>query len=130
MEKDITVLIVEDELMMRTALRQFIEDELPGHRVLEAANGAQAIEQCVLHRPRIVLMDVRLPDANGIDLTAGIRRMLPETRVIIVSSLVERAYQERARTAGAAGYVAKEHIYRDLLPEIRRALEFDSSTDR
>lgn len=120
------VLIVEDEGLMRAALRQFVQAEMPGCRIGEAANGAQAIEQCVMHRPRVVLMDVHLPDTDGITLTAGIRKMLPDTRVIIVSSLVGSPYPEQAKEAGAMAYVAKERIYRELMPHIRRALVSDS----
>jgi len=119
------VLIVEDEPMMRATLRQFIQEEMPGQRILEAADGAQAIELCVLHRPRVVLMDVNLPDTNGITLTEGIKRKFPDITVIIVSSHVGSTYREHAKAAGAAGYVAKEHIFRDLVPEIRRALQCD-----
>jgi DNA-binding NarL/FixJ family response regulator len=122
-DRDMAVLIVEDEGLMRLALRQFVQAEMPGCRIREAADGAQAIEQCVMHRPRVVLMDVRLPDTDGITLTAGIRKMMPDTQVIIVSTLVGEPYLERAKEAGAMGYVAKEHIYRDLMPQIRRAFE-------
>jgi len=123
------VLIVEDEPTMRTTLRQFIQAELPGQRVLEAADGAQAIELCILYHPRVVLMDVNLPDTNGITLTEGIKRRFPDITVIIVSSHVGSTYREHAKAAGAAGYVAKEHIHRDLIPQIRRALRGDGRAE-
>jgi CheY-like chemotaxis protein len=65
-------------------------------------SSAGALELCRSSRPRLVLMDVALPDANGIELTAQIRAMLPETEVIIVSQHAVAAYVERAHAAGAS----------------------------
>jgi len=67
-------------------------------------------------------MDVALPDANGIELTAQIKQMLPETEVVIVSQHAVEAYVERARAAGALAYIIKDKVYRELLPAIDRAL--------
>lgn len=67
-------------------------------------------------------MDIRLPDANGIELTAQIMQMLPATKVIIVSQYSELAYVERALAAGAYAYIGKDQLYRMLLATIKRAL--------
>lgn len=67
-------------------------------------------------------MDIGLPDANGIELTAQIKSMLPDTAVIIVSNQTGSAYTERARAAGAFAYIAKEAVHDELLPTVTAAL--------
>ena len=117
------MLIVEDQACMRRALADFVQSAYPECTVVQAADGRQALKLCASACPRLVLMDVALPDANGIELIAPIRNMLPETEVIIVSQHTAEAYVERARLAGASAYISKDNIYRDLLPAIARALD-------
>jgi DNA-binding NarL/FixJ family response regulator len=116
------LLIVEDDRLMSHTLRVFLQTQLPDLTILEACDGAQAMLLCARHRPRVVLMDVRLPDADGIDLTAKVKAAVPEAVVIIVSSHIGKPFSDRARAMGAAAYVAKEHIHRDLLPHVYAAL--------
>ncbi|MBI5908336.1 MAG: response regulator transcription factor [Betaproteobacteria bacterium] len=116
------MLIVEDQAVMRRILAEYVQSAYPDAAIMEAASGARALELCRSSSPRLVLMDVRLPDANGIELTAQIREMLPETEVVIVSQHAVEAYVERARAAGAFAYITKDKVYRELLPTIDRAL--------
>lgn len=116
------VLIVEDNALMRVLLRYFLEVEFPGLTVHEGADGAAALELATRHRPAVVLMDIRLPDADGIALTAKVMDMLPDTRVIMVTQLTGSPYVERARAAGAIGYVVKDRIHRQLSPLVAQAL--------
>jgi len=122
MTERITVLVVEDQDFMRRALRDYLQSAYPDAAIIEAVDGARALELCRSHSPQLVLMDVALPDANGIDLTAQVKEMLPETAVIIVSQHAGRAYVDRARAAGAFAYVTKDKVYRELLPTVGRAL--------
>src|SRR3990172_6617260 len=122
MTEPITVLVVEDQDFMRRALRDYLQSAYPDAAIIEAADGARALELCRSHSPQLVLMDVALPDANGIDLTAQVKEMLPETAVIIVSQHAGRAYVDRARAAGAFAYVTKDKVYRELLATVGRAL--------
>lgn len=117
------MLIVEDQEFMRQTLREYVQSAYPDAEILEAADAAAALELCVDRAPRLVLMDVALPDANGIDVTARIKEMLPQTAVIIVSQHAADVYVERARTAGAFAYIRKDKVYRELLPAIGRALD-------
>jgi DNA-binding NarL/FixJ family response regulator len=107
---------------MRRMLVEYVQSAYRGITVLEAADGARALESCRSGRPRLVLMDVALPDANGIELTVQIREMLPETEVVVVSQHAVEAYVDRARAAGAFAYITKDKVYRELLPTIERAL--------
>jgi DNA-binding NarL/FixJ family response regulator len=121
------MLIVEDQDFMRRVLREFLQSAFPDKNIMEADNGRSALALCRERRPRVVLMDVGLPDANGIELTALVKQMLPDTAVIIVSTHTDSAYTERAQAAGAFAYVAKDAVHQDLLPAIRAALDFQAS---
>jgi len=101
---------------------EYVQSAYPDAAIMEAADGASALQLCRSSSPRLVLMDVALPDANGIALTAQIRERLPDTEVIIVSLHNGEVYVERARAAGAFAYIPKDKVYRDLLPAIERAL--------
>ena len=116
------MLIVEDQDLMRRTLREYLQSAYADAVILEAADGARCLELCRSARPQLVLMDIGLPDANGIDVTAQIREMLPETSVIVVSQHSARVYVERAYAAGAFAYINKDTVYRELLPTVRRAL--------
>ena len=116
------MLIVEDQALMRGLLREFVQSAYPHANILEAADGAQALQACRNQAPQLVLMDVALPDANGIDVTAQIRQLFAQTAVIMVSQHSAEVYVERSRAAGAFAYVRKDRVYRELLPTIERAL--------
>jgi DNA-binding NarL/FixJ family response regulator len=122
LEQRPVILIVEDHEVMRRTLVEYVQSAYPDIAIMEAADGARALQLCRSSSPRLVLMDVALPDANGIELTAQIREMLPETEVVIVSQHADAAYIERARAAGAFAYITKDKVYRELLSTIDRAL--------
>jgi DNA-binding NarL/FixJ family response regulator len=118
----ITMLIVEDQGPMRAALREFLQSAYPRATVLEADDGASAIAACRRYGPRLVFMDLGLPDTSGIELTTRVKSLLPDSDVIVVSQHAGQAYVERARAAGAVAYVTKDKIYSELLPLAERAL--------
>jgi DNA-binding NarL/FixJ family response regulator len=117
-----TMLIVEDQPLMRRMLKEFVQAAYPDRTILEAGDGSSGLALCYACRPRLVLMDIGLPDANGIELTTQIKARLPETDIIIVSGHTGSAYRERAREAGACAFVAKDDVHQDLLPWISRVL--------
>jgi DNA-binding NarL/FixJ family response regulator len=123
----IDLLIVEDRPVMRAMLREFVQRAFPDLSILDVANGTRAMELCAEEMPELVLMDVCLPDANGIELTARIRRQWPGIRVIVVSYLGGEAYVDRANAAGAYAYIVKDRLTLDLLPAIAGALSIASS---
>ena len=122
MNASAVVLIVEDDAGMRQALAGFVQSGFPQLVVLQAADGAHALAICQLARPQLVLMDVGLPDANGIELIPRIRQALSECATIVVSQYTATAYLERARAAGAFAYIAKDKVFRELLPLIGQVL--------
>lgn len=125
MAKRIDILIVEDRPVMRAMLREFVQNAFPDCAILDAANGARAMALSVEHRPQLVLMDVCLPDANGIELTARIKAAVPGVAVIVISYLGGQAYVEQALAAGASTYVSKDRLLSELIPAIAGVLDPD-----
>lgn len=112
------LLIVEDQDMMRKTLRKFLGQAFPDWTLLEAADGAAALAACAAHRPGVVLMDIMLPDTDGIALTARVKAILPDTEVIFVSYLSGETHVARALAAGGSAYVVKDRLFSDLVPAI------------
>lgn len=116
------ILVVEDHALMRATLCTFLTDAFPEVAIHSAENGARAMASCQSIQPQLVLMDVRLPDANGIDLTAQIKKSWPQIKVIVVSSLRGEPYVSYALAAGAERYVVKDHLFAQLIPAVENAL--------
>ena len=94
--------------MVRSGIRMLLSRFTGFEVVGEAANGREAIRQAEALRPDVVLMDLTMPDLNGFDATAEITRLVPDTRVLVVSMHAHEEYVTRALRAGASGYVVKE----------------------
>ena len=114
----IRILLVEDHQIVREGVRRIVELEPDIKIVAEAANAEQALEQMALHNPDIVLMDVKMPGKDGIQLTREISSEWPNTKVIILTTYTD--YLKEAIQAGAAGYLAKD-LHRDALVQAIRA---------
>ena len=121
-DRNVDVLMIDDQSVMRALIRDYLQSSLTNLTIAEAPDGARGIKLLIERRPRVVLMDINLPAANGIELAGRIKAMRPEIPVIMVTNLEGSAYVERARAAGAFGYVRKDKIYTDLLPLVVRAL--------
>jgi len=119
-DRSTVVLIVEDQAPMRTALRDFLTLTFPALHALEAADGIAAMTLFMEHRPPLVLMDVCLPDANGIELTRRIKAIAPETVVVVMSIQNGAHIVEQALAAGAAVFISKDRIFTELAPLIAR----------
>ena len=103
-----TILIVDDHPLFREGLKSIITRNSRFEVVGEAGTGKQALRLAKQLRPDLVVMDISLPDKSGIDVTSDIRRLLPETRVVIVSMHSKIDHISEAFRAGATGYVVKE----------------------
>ena len=117
------VLIVDDHPMIRNAFRELLEDEPD----LEVAGEAESVENSIRQvqdlKPDVMIVDLSLQDASGLELIKQTRALLPEIRIIVVSMHDERLYAERALRAGANGYVSKHEPSEAILAGIRRVLE-------
>lgn len=121
MSERIRVLIVDDHLMVRRGLATFLRSARDLELVGEAINGAQAIGMCEKTRPHVVLMDLRMPEMDGIDATRAIRAAHPEVQVIALTSSHEDELVSQALRAGAIGYLLKDVGVAGLGDAIRAA---------
>ena len=124
-----TMLIVDDHPQLRQVMREFLQSAFPGCSFREAADGAGALEACNAYRPHLVLMDICLPDANGIELTARLGILYPGIRVIVVSHKSGEDYVRHALAAGARAYVCKDDIFTDLVPAVAAVIGIPPATD-
>lgn len=114
-----TVLLADDHTLVRAGIRSLVE-EIPGARIVaEASNGREAVALASSLRPDIVVMDISMPELNGIEAAARIIEQSPPTRVLILSMHSSEDFVRRALAAGASGYLVK-----DSAPlELRLAME-------
>lgn len=117
--KQATILLVDDHEMLRKGLRLLIEQEQGLHVIGEAGDGQQAIDQIRLHSPDIVVMDINMPNINGIEATRQIMLDFPQTMILALSIHSGKTYVEEMLEAGAAGYLLKESAPKELITAIQ-----------
>ena len=115
----IGVLLVDDQAMIRAGLRMVLESEPDITVVAEASNGAEAVQAGRRARPDVVLMDVRMPEMDGIEATAKLLETVPEAKVIVVTTFDIDDYVYGALRAGASGFLLKDAPPDDLINAIR-----------
>ncbi|MBI5688477.1 MAG: response regulator transcription factor [Verrucomicrobia bacterium] len=115
----IRVLLVDDSEVVRMGLRTLLGIETTLQVVGEAVNVASGVEASRRLKPDVVLLDIRLPDGSGIDACRQILKATPDTRVLILTSVIEESTVDDAIRAGAHGYVLKEIDGRALITAIR-----------
>ena len=113
------VMVVEDELQMRTFVRLALTAH--GYRVLEVETGREALQQAAAHTPDLVLLDLGLPDIDGLEVTRGIREWTA-TPVIVISARGHERQKVEALDAGADDYLTKPFGSAELMARIRVAL--------
>jgi two-component system, NarL family, response regulator NreC len=112
------ILLVEDLAIVREGLRTMLEARSDLCIVGEAEDGRQAVEEAARLEPDIVVMDIELPRLSGIEATREIRKVRPETQVVILSVQDSCSVVEEALRAGASGYVIKTGTRRDLFDAV------------
>src|SRR5216683_1622051 len=117
----VRVLIVDDHEVVRQGLRAFLDLDPELDVVGDAANGTQAVRLANRLRPDVVLMDLVMPELDGIAATEAIRRELPDTKVVILTSVLDEASVRDAVRAGAIGYLLKDTRAPELLQAIKSA---------
>jgi DNA-binding NarL/FixJ family response regulator len=120
------VLIADDHTLVRDGYRLMLDREEDLEVVGEAANGREAVELCRRLHPELVLMDVRMPEMDGLEATREIKVESPTTSVLVVTTYDNPDYLFEAVEAGAAGYVLKDAPKSELLDAVRRTLEGES----
>jgi NarL family two-component system response regulator LiaR len=117
----IRVVIADDHEMVRRGLIMFLGSAADIEVIGEASNGAQAVRLCSQLRPDVVLMDLVMPDMDGLAAIASIKQSQPDTRIIALTSHHEDALVPRVLQAGAIGYLLKDVAAKGLVEAIRSA---------
>jgi DNA-binding NarL/FixJ family response regulator len=117
--KLIRILIAEDHLIARLGIAAIIRTQPDMKVVAEAIDGHEALTLCKLHRPDIILMDIRMPRTNGTEATRQIREQFPECRVVALSTFGGDEDIRRAFAAGADAYLIKNVLHDELITAIR-----------
>jgi len=115
----IRILTVDDHPLLREGIAAVISGETDMVLVAEASNGREAVEQFRAHRPDVTLMDIQMPLMNGIDGILAIRKEFPEAHIIVLTTYSGDAQAVRAFHAGAAGYLLKGMLRKELVETIR-----------
>jgi DNA-binding NarL/FixJ family response regulator len=115
----IRIMAVDDHPLLRQGIAGLVTDQSDMKMVAEASNGREAIQQFRTHRPDITLMDVQMPEMNGVDAIIAIRGEFPEARIIVLTTYVGDVQVLRAIKAGARAYLLKNTLHKELLDTIR-----------
>lgn len=115
----ITVLCVDDHPLVRKGLASIINNEPDMKLVAEAGNGDEAVAMFKQHHPDVVLMDLRMPNVDGIEAAKQIRAIAPESKIIALTSFDGDQEIYRALEAGVRGYLLKEMVHTEVVRAIR-----------
>jgi DNA-binding NarL/FixJ family response regulator len=115
----IRILIADDHFVVRMGLSTLINTQDDMSVVAEAANGKQAVEMFLAHRPDVTLMDLRMPEMNGVESIIAIRAQKPDARIIVLTTYDGDEDIYRAFHAGARAYLLKDTHHDDLLGALR-----------
>ena len=121
MNESIRVLIADDDRLVRAGIGLILTPLSDVEVVAEAANGREAVELTVRHRPQVVLLDIRMPVLDGLAALREIRRAAPAVAVIVLTTFGEAAYVSEALAGGAAGFLLKDSAVDELARAIRAA---------
>jgi DNA-binding NarL/FixJ family response regulator len=121
--------IVDDHELARESLQNMLSDEPDIEIIGEAANGRQALLLCSRLRPDLILMDVRMPEMDGLAATKEVKQRYPETSVMMLTMHENPDYLLEALKAGAAGYVLKDAPQEEIIDAVRRVRNGESPLD-
>ena len=111
----IRLILVDDHRLMRECLRRLIERDSDLDVIGEAENGHQAVKLAKVLKPDVALVDVAMPDMNGVEATCQIKEVCPQTKVVALSMHTDRSYVSRMLCAGACGYLSKDCASQELI---------------
>ena len=122
----ITVLVADDQSLVRAGFRMLLADEQDIEVVAEAADGREAVEKAARFQPTVILMDIRMPELDGLHATRRILAADPDARVLILTTFDLDEYIYEALSAGASGFVLKDDPPEQLLSAIRTVAAGDA----
>ena len=115
----VRILSVDDHALVRQGIAMLIGTQPDMTLVAEASNGREAIQQFRAHRPDITLMDLQMPEMNGLDAIIAIRGEFPDAKIIVLTTYKGDVQILRALKAGAQGYLLKNTFHKELIDTIR-----------
>ena len=122
MTPSIRILLADDHTIVRQGLARLLEDQ-PGFKVVgEAINGRIAVDKARELEPDIVIMDIAMPEMNGIEAAKRIRKYLPQTKILILSMYSHEHYIHELLEAGVSGYLLKDSSGLDIIKAIHAAM--------
>jgi len=121
--EQIRILLADDHTIIRSGLRLLLEQQPDFKVIAEASNGREAVELTSQYHPEIAVLDIGMPQLNGIEATEQIVSQQPETQVVILSMHSDEGYVLRALKAGARAYILKNSAESDLIRAIRTVAE-------
>ena len=119
MATPIRVMVVDDHPLLREGIASVIHREPDIHLAAEASNGLEAIDRFAIHRPDVTLMDLQMPEMDGLTAVGAIRARWPDARIVMLTTYRGDAQALRALRAGACGYLLKSMIFEELMYAIR-----------
>src|SRR6187200_670231 len=122
----IRVLVADDQSMVRAGFRMLLADEADIEVVAEASNGKEAVEKAARFDPTVVLMDIRMPELDGLEATRRILAADPDARVLVLTTFDLDEYVYEALRAGASGFVLKDDPPEQLIAAIRTVAAGDA----
>jgi len=120
MSDKIRVILAEDQTMLRGALAALLSIESDIEVLGTYPDGEQGLKAVGQHRPEVLVTDIEMPKMTGLELTARVRELYPETRVLILTTFARPGYLRRALDAGAHGYLLKDRPSEELSDAVRR----------
>lgn len=126
----VRILIADDNQMVRRGLAGLLSNEKNIEICGEATNAAETLQMASELRPEVILLDVSMPDSNGLETARLLRERLPESKILIVSQHDAKQLLPGALKAGADGCVDKGRLFSDLLPALRSVAETDIPLDQ
>src|SRR5215813_6866183 len=118
-DKVIRILTVDDHPLLRKGIAALVNAEPDLKLIAEASNGQEAIEAFRSHRPDVTLMDLQMPNVDGLEAINAIRREFPDARIIVLTTYSGDMKVLRALKAGARAYILKGQVHKELLDTIR-----------
>jgi two-component system response regulator NreC len=117
----IKIVLADDHRIVRQGVRILLEAEPDFHILAEAKDGLEALHMVERFHPDVLVLDLVLPEMNGLEVTRAVRKRFPKTRIVILTMHANEAYVLEALEAGAHGYVIKESSSEELVRAIRVA---------
>jgi two-component system, NarL family, invasion response regulator UvrY len=114
------ILLIDDHSIVRFGVRQLIQQRWPGAHVVEAATLAQALQEVRASAWDVVIADLNLPDAHGVECVAQLRKAAPAVPILVLSMHSETAYATQVLRMGAMGYLTKERAPEELVAAVER----------